>query len=188
VVEGSRRVTFLPCQSSRRIARCPSRRRQQTDLLSDSPYSTAINLGMSNLKNHATCDRPGIRPSLSQAVNVGGKAPEKREPSLAMRKRRIDLKSCPSQEKTRRGWRKSVACGIPPRERGVYCANEEGPCCNKSIRQKPGTSSGLVRRSRRWMSPATLRPPTTAESAGGGFAPSTPKMRPGIIARWSRAM
>ena len=25
----------------------------------------------------------------------------------------------------------SPACGIPPQERGVYCANEEGLCCNK---------------------------------------------------------
>jgi hypothetical protein len=24
-----------------------------------------------------------------------------------------------------------LACGIPPQERGVYCANEEALCCNQ---------------------------------------------------------
>jgi hypothetical protein len=78
-----------------------------------------------------------------------------------------------------------ASTGIPPRETSVYCPDEEGPCCNKRIRQKPATSNGLAKQSPPCMSLATLPLPITVVSAGGGSAPSTPRMRPGIPAPWS---
>ena len=69
---------------------------------------------------------------------------------------------------------------------GIYCPHEEGTCCNKRIKQKPGTSSCLVRLFRPWMSPATPPQPSIALTAGGGSARLMPRMMPGTLAFSSR--
>ena len=51
----------------------------------------------------------------------------------------------------------------------------------------PETSNGPVRPFQPWLSPAILPQRPTAASAGGGFAPSMPRMRPGTSASSSRA-
>lgn len=77
--------------------------------------------------------------------------------------------------------------GTPARLLGVYCPHEEGICCNNRTRLIPGASSGPVRRFRLWLNLAILRQRPTAASAGGGSAPSMPRMRPGTSASSSRA-
>jgi hypothetical protein len=81
---------------------------------------------------------------------------------------------------------RAISPGAPTRSSGVYCPNEEGTCCNKWIKQKPGTSSGLVRLFRPWMNPATPQQVSIAASAGGGSAQLMPRMKTGTLAILSR--
>jgi hypothetical protein len=77
--------------------------------------------------------------------------------------------------------------GTPRRRAGVYCPREEGTCCNKRIKQNPGTSNGLVRPFRSWTNPVILPQLSTAVAAVGGSAPSMPRMRLGTPVSLSRA-
>ena len=71
--------------------------------------------------------------------------------------------------------------------KGIYFPQEEGTCCIKRVKQKPGTSSGLVKPFHPWMNPATPRQLSIVASAGDGSAQRTPRMKTGTLAPSSRA-
>ena len=82
---------------------------------------------------------------------------------------------------------RATALRHPRRLLGVYCAHEEGRCCNNRTTPMPETSIGPVKPFRPWLSTASLPQRPTAASAGGGSAPSMPTMRLGTSALSSRA-
>ena len=82
---------------------------------------------------------------------------------------------------------RAIFTGPPSRFTGVYCPQEEATCCNKRVKQKPGTSSGRVRPFPQWMNPVTPPHLSNAESAGGGSAQLMPRMKTGTPAFLRRA-